>query len=116
MNEKIDNVDTKIEKREELDQAINSLWGSYLMANLSRINQTYYMGVNEYLGLGYNYAETFIDKIRTVTPEKVKEAALKYFLLGAFSTGFILYGMAFLYGATGSLDLLAISQRASSLS
>ncbi len=39
------------------------------------------------------------------------EAALKYFLLGAFSTGFILYGMAFLYGATGSLDLLAISQR-----
>ena len=43
------------------------------------------------------------------------EAALKYFLLGAFSTGFILYGMAFLYGATGSLDLLAISQRAGDL-
>jgi len=36
------------------------------------------------------------------------EAALKYFLLGAFSTGFILYGIAFLYGATGSLDLVAI--------
>ena len=43
------------------------------------------------------------------------EAALKYFLLGAFSTGFILYGMAFLYGATGSLDLLAIAQRAGGL-
>src|SRR4030067_2196673 len=33
------------------------------------------------------------------------EAALKYFLLGAFATGFLLYGMALLYGATGSLVL-----------
>jgi NADH-quinone oxidoreductase subunit N len=40
------------------------------------------------------------------------EAALKYFLLGAFSTGFILYGMAFLYGATGSLDLTVIGSEA----
>ena len=31
------------------------------------------------------------------------EAALKYFLLGAFATGFLLYGMALIYGATGSL-------------
>ena len=38
------------------------------------------------------------------------EAALKYFLLGAFSTGFILYGMALLYGATGSLDLMTIGR------
>ena len=38
------------------------------------------------------------------------EAALKYFLLGAFSTGFILYGMAFLYGATGALDLVQIGR------
>lgn len=30
------------------------------------------------------------------------EAALKYFLLGAFATGFLLYGIAILYGATGS--------------
>ncbi|MFQ5768548.1 MAG: NADH-quinone oxidoreductase subunit N, partial [Acidobacteriota bacterium] len=38
------------------------------------------------------------------------EASLKYFLLGAFSTGFILYGFAFLYGATGSLDLMTMGQ------
>jgi NADH-quinone oxidoreductase subunit N len=36
------------------------------------------------------------------------EAALKYFLLGAFSSGFIVYGMALLYGAAGSLDMLRI--------
>jgi NADH-quinone oxidoreductase subunit N len=33
------------------------------------------------------------------------ESALKYFLLGAFSTGFFLYGIALLYGATGTMYL-----------
>ncbi len=36
------------------------------------------------------------------------EASLKYFLLGAFSTGFFLYGIALVYGATGTLDLVEI--------
>ncbi|MES2278271.1 MAG: NADH-quinone oxidoreductase subunit N [Bacteroidota bacterium] len=33
------------------------------------------------------------------------EAALKYFLMGAFSTGFLLFGITLIYGATGSFDL-----------
>jgi len=37
------------------------------------------------------------------------EAAIKYFLLGAFSTGFMLYGMALLFGATGSTKLVDIA-------
>jgi NADH-quinone oxidoreductase subunit N len=39
------------------------------------------------------------------------EAALKYFLLGAFASGFLLYGIALVYGATGStrLDVLAVA-------
>jgi len=36
------------------------------------------------------------------------EAGLKYFLLGAFSTGFFLYGVALVYGATGSTNVVAI--------
>jgi len=36
------------------------------------------------------------------------EASLKYFLLGAFSTGFLLYGIALIYGATGSTDITTI--------
>ncbi len=36
------------------------------------------------------------------------EAALKYFLLGAFSTAFLLYGVALVYGATGSTNLAGI--------
>lgn len=33
------------------------------------------------------------------------EASLKYFLMGAFSTGFLLFGVALIYGATGSFDI-----------
>lgn len=33
------------------------------------------------------------------------EAALKYFLMGAFATGFLLFGIALIYGVTGSFDL-----------
>ncbi|MBW4890522.1 NADH-quinone oxidoreductase subunit N [Mucilaginibacter sp. HMF5004] len=36
------------------------------------------------------------------------EAALKYFLMGAFSTGFLLFGIALIYGASGSFDLTDI--------
>jgi NADH-quinone oxidoreductase subunit N len=39
------------------------------------------------------------------------EASLKYFLLGAFATGFLLYGIALVYGATGSTQLTAIGDQ-----
>ena len=38
------------------------------------------------------------------------EASLKYFLMGAFSTGFLLFGITLIYGSTGSFDLAAIKQ------
>jgi len=41
------------------------------------------------------------------------EAALKYFLLGAFSSAFFLYGIAFVYGLTGSTHLSALGDLAS---
>ncbi|MBF6559312.1 MAG: NADH-quinone oxidoreductase subunit N [Candidatus Binataceae bacterium] len=36
---------------------------------------------------------------------KSNEGAIKYFILGAFSTGFLLYGIALVYGATGTIKL-----------
>jgi NADH-quinone oxidoreductase subunit N len=36
------------------------------------------------------------------------EAAMKYFVLGALASGFLLYGLSMLYGATGSLDLQGV--------
>ncbi|MEI6812642.1 MAG: NADH-quinone oxidoreductase subunit N [bacterium] len=41
---------------------------------------------------------------------KAAEGALKYFLLGAFATGFLLYGIALTYGATGSTNLSVIGK------
>jgi NADH-quinone oxidoreductase subunit N len=37
------------------------------------------------------------------------EAAMKYFILGALASGLLLYGMSMIYGATGSLELGAVS-------
>ncbi len=39
-----------------------------------------------------------------------QESALKYFLLGAFASGFVAYGIALVYGATGTFDLNALAQ------
>lgn len=49
------------------------------------------MSVSLYVLAGFNRDNT-----------KSNEAGLKYFLLGAFSTGFLLYGMALIYGTTGT--------------
>jgi len=43
--------------------------------------------------------------------DRAAEGALKYFLLGAFSTCFLLYGIALVYGATGSTNLTTIAER-----
>jgi NADH-quinone oxidoreductase subunit N len=42
------------------------------------------------------------------------EAAMKYFVLGAMASGFLLYGLSMMYGATGSLDINAVFKAISS--
>ncbi len=41
--------------------------------------------------------------------QRSNEAALKYFLMGAFATGFLLFGIALIYGATATFDLKNIA-------
>jgi NADH-quinone oxidoreductase subunit N len=50
----------------------------------------------------YVLAGMFRDQLRS------NEAGMKYFLLGAFSTGFLLYGIALLYGVTGTTNVADI--------
>jgi NADH-quinone oxidoreductase subunit N len=38
------------------------------------------------------------------------EASMKYFVLGAMASGFLLYGMSMLYGATGTLDITSVAK------
>ena len=49
----------------------------------------------------------------TKREKKSNEAAMKYFLLGAFSSGVLLYGMSLLYGIAGSTNLGDIGQQVS---
>ena len=44
------------------------------------------------------------------------EAAMKYFVLGAIASGMLLYGMSMIYGATGSLDIAAVSKAVGKMS
>jgi NADH-quinone oxidoreductase subunit N len=39
------------------------------------------------------------------------EASFKYFLMGSFATGFLLFGIALIYGVTGSFDITTISEK-----
>ncbi len=39
------------------------------------------------------------------------ESAFKYFLMGAFASGFLLFGITLIYGVTGSFDLVTIAER-----
>src|SRR5690349_4449168 len=40
--------------------------------------------------------------------KRANEASIKYFLLGSFATAFFLYGVALIYGATGTINLSAV--------
>ena len=46
------------------------------------------------------------------TSQRSNEASVKYYLLGAFSTGVLLYGMSLLYAVSGSTNLAVIAQAA----
>jgi len=62
-----------------------------------------------YLGLELMALSTYILAGFIRHDIKSNEAALKYFLLGAFSSGFLLYGISLIYGLTGTTDLKAIA-------
>ena len=61
-----------------------------------------------YLGLELMALPTYALVAMRHSSEKSVEAAIKYFILGALASGFLLYGMSMLYGVTGSLDLIEI--------
>lgn len=65
--------------KEELETAQNTLWGSSLTSRLSRVNQAFFMGVDEFLGLGYDYSDRMIEGIRAVTADDVLRVAKQYF-------------------------------------
>ena len=75
----INNLKNELPTEEELKKAQNSTWGSMLLARASRINQAYYMCKNEFLGVGYDYEDDYISKIRKVTPADIQRVVSDYF-------------------------------------
>lgn len=65
--------------------------------------------ISIYLGLELNALSTYVLAGFIKNDAKSTEAALKYFLMGAFTSGVILYGMALLYGLTGTTNLQGIA-------
>lgn len=62
-----------------------------------------------YLGLELMALSTYVLAGFIRQNIKSNEAALKYFLLGAFSSAFLLYGISLIYGLTGTTDIKAIA-------
>jgi NADH-quinone oxidoreductase subunit N len=62
-----------------------------------------------YLGLELMALSTYVLAGFIRHEARSSEAALKYFLLGAFSSAFLLYGISIIYGLTGTTDISAIA-------
>jgi len=63
-----------------------------------------------FLGLEILSIATYVMAGFRRTDLKSNESALKYFLLGSFSSAFFLYGVALIFGATGSTNLIVIAE------
>ena len=90
----------------------------YTLALFSLLGQMIMISGNNflviYLGLELSslslYALVALRRSHSISTE----AAMKYFILGALSSGFLLYGLSMLYGATGSLDLTEVAKATAS--
>ncbi|MEW6469037.1 MAG: NADH-quinone oxidoreductase subunit N [Bacteroidota bacterium] len=83
--------------------AVFSLTGGVLMvcyANLTML----------FLGIEILSIPVYILAGSNKTSLRSNESAFKYFLMGAFATGFLLFGIAMVYGATASFDLMRIAE------
>ncbi len=64
-----------------------------------------------FLGLETSSIATYVMAGLRKTDLRSNESAMKYFILGSFATGFLLYGMALVYGATGATNITEIAAR-----
>jgi NADH-quinone oxidoreductase subunit N len=86
----------------------------YALLLFATVGMIMMAGSNElimvFLGLEILSIATYVLAGFRRTDLKSNESALKYFLLGSFSSAFFLYGTALIFGATGSTNLLTIAE------
>src|SRR3989454_67223 len=101
-------VDRGLLRGEFLTLLLFSLLGMMVMISANSF-LTMYLGL-ELMSLCL-YAMVALDRDSAISTE----AAMKYFVLGALSSGLLLYGMSMIYGATGTLDISEAARRVSRL-
>lgn len=99
----------------ERDMMSGNLGGEfYVLALFAMLGQMIMISGNSmlsiYLGLELMSLSTYALVALRRDHAISTEAAMKYFVLGALASGFLLYGMSMIYGATGSLDITTIGQ------
>ncbi|MCA3154253.1 MAG: NADH-quinone oxidoreductase subunit NuoN [Burkholderiales bacterium] len=86
----------------------------YTLAMFSLLGQMILISANSllilYLGLELLALSMYALVALRRDDASATEAAMKYFVLGALASGFLLYGMSMIYGATGTLDLSEIAK------
>jgi NADH-quinone oxidoreductase subunit N len=97
-------VDRGLLRGEFLTLLLFSLLGMMVMISANSF-LTMYLGL-ELMSLSL-YALVALDRDSAVSTE----AAMKYFVLGALSSGLLLYGMSMIYGATGTLEISEAARR-----
>jgi NADH-quinone oxidoreductase subunit N len=96
-------ADRGMDKGEFYSLALFALLGMMIMISAANM-LVIYLGL-ELMSLSlYSLAALRRDSPRTT------EAAMKYFVLGALASGFLLYGMSMIYGGTGDLQLASIAK------
>ena len=78
-----------------------SIAGQCIMATASEL-------IVLFIGLEISSISSYILAGFLREDRRANESAIKYFLLGSFATAFLLYGVAWIYGLTGSTNLIAI--------
>lgn len=85
----------------------------YSLILLSLIGQSLMAASNElimvFIGIEISSISSYVLAGYLKDDKRANESALKYFLLGSFATGFLLYGVSWIYGLTGSTNLNEIA-------
>jgi NADH-quinone oxidoreductase subunit N len=90
----------------EHDWAIGEYYGVMLMSASGMVMLAHAANlVTVFLGIETMSIGVYVMCAMRRHSRRGNEAAMKYFLIGAFATGFLMYGMALLYGAGGTLSL-----------
>ncbi len=99
--------------REKLFRAVTT--EIYVLILLSATGGAIMASANDlivlFMGLEVLSLAAYILAASNIRKAQSQESGMKYFVIGAFASGFFLYGIALIYGATGSTKLAQISQK-----